>query len=210
MTGNRLLRSLALAGSVATATLLGAAAAAQPAPAAGPATPVPLPARLLEPSQVEPISAAQFAQVLEHHRGEVVLVNLWATWCIPCVQELPDLALLQERYGARGLKVIGVSFDDATRLETRVRPFFAEKAPTLISYLQTEADQFSFVTPLDPNWVGAMPTSFFVDRAGKVAKSHAGRMIYRDLEREVLKLLDQAPPDPGAQSAVGTRQSGGR
>jgi thiol-disulfide isomerase/thioredoxin len=154
---------------------------------------------LLQPSQVEPISAAEFAQVLEHHRGEVVLINLWATWCLPCVQELPDLSLLQERYGARGLRVIGVSFDDAARLETRVRPFFAEKAPTLISYLQTEADQFSFVTPLDPDWVGAMPTSFFVDRGGKVAKSHAGRMIYRDLEREVLKLLDQAPPDSGAQ-----------
>jgi thiol-disulfide isomerase/thioredoxin len=154
----------------------------------------PLPAHLLDPKQVEPITAAQFAQVLEHRRGEVILVNLWATWCIPCVQELPDLTLLQERYGERGLRVIGVSFDDASRLDTRVRPFFAEKAPTLISYLQAEPDQFAFVAPLDPDWVGAMPTSFFIDRAGKVAKSHAGRMLYRDLEREALKLLDQPAP----------------
>ena len=59
-----------------------------------------------------------------------------------------------------------------------------------------EADQFAFVTPLDPDWVGAMPTSFFVDRAGKVVKGHAGRMLYRDLEREVLKLLEEAAPKP--------------
>jgi thiol-disulfide isomerase/thioredoxin len=155
----------------------------------------PLPAHLLDPKQVEPITASQFAQLLEHRRGQVLLINLWATWCIPCVQELPDLSLLQERYRDRGLLVIGVSFDDLSRLDTRVRPFFAEKAPTLISYLQTEADQYAFVTPLDPDWVGAMPTSFFIDRAGEVAKSHAGRMLYRDLEREVLRLLEQPAPD---------------
>ncbi|HUP21541.1 MAG TPA: TlpA disulfide reductase family protein [Thermoanaerobaculia bacterium] len=177
-----------------TATLLVAAGAA---PGSTASAADPLPAHLLDPKQVEPISASQFVQLLEHRRGQVVLVNLWATWCIPCVQELPDLSLLQERYGDRGLQVIGVSFDDPSRLDTRVRPFFAEKAPTLISYLQTEADQYTFVTPLDPDWVGAMPTSFFIDRAGKVAKSHAGRMLYRDLEREVLRLLEQPAPDAG-------------
>jgi thiol-disulfide isomerase/thioredoxin len=182
---------------IAFATLVSASATAQ-SPVA-PSTP--LPAHLLEPKQVEPITAAQFGRVLAHRRGQVVLVNLWATWCIPCIQELPDLALLQERYGDRGLQVIGVSFDDLARLETRVRPFFAEKAPTLISYLQAEADQFEFVTPLDPDWVGAMPTTFFIDRAGKVSKSHAGRMLYRDLEREVLELLDQPAPQPATGSS---------
>ena len=58
------------------------------------------------------------------------------------------------------------------------------------------------LAPLDPDWVGAMPTSFFVDRSGKVVKGHAGRMLYRDLEREVLKLLEEAAPDAAATSSA--------
>ena len=154
-----------------------------------------LPARLLAPEQVEPISADEFQQVLAHHRGEVVLVNLWATWCIPCVQELPDLNLLQERFRDRGLRVLAVSFDDIGKLDDRVRPFFAEKAPALVSYLQTEDDQFTFVEPLDEEWIGAMPTSFFIDRTGEIVKRHTGRLLYRDLEKVILALLDE-PAQP--------------
>ena len=86
-------------------------------------------AHLISPDQVEPISAAEFAAVLEHHRGDIVLVNLWATWCIPCIQELPELNELQKRYRDRGLTVLAVSLDDPDKLEDLVRPFFKKRAP---------------------------------------------------------------------------------
>ena len=68
-----------------------------------------LPERLTAPQQVELITADEFEQLLEFHRGKVILVNLWATWCIPCVQELPDLNLLQKRYRDKGLTVLALS-----------------------------------------------------------------------------------------------------
>lgn len=149
-----------------------------------------LPDRLIAPEQVEPISAEEFVQLLEHLEGDVVLINLWATWCVPCVQELPDLNLLQERYGDRGLRVIGVSFDDLEGLDEKVRPFFAQRAPALISYLQTEEDDYAFVEPLIEDWLGAMPTTIFVDHQGEVAKVHNGRMLYKTLEEIVVELLN--------------------
>ena len=100
-------------------------------------------------------------------------MNLWATWCIPCVQELPDLNLLQTRYRDRGLEIIAVSFDDPEALEAKVRPFFSKRAPDLVSYLQTEADQYDFVEVLSDEWFGALPTSFLISREGEVVLSQA-------------------------------------
>jgi thiol-disulfide isomerase/thioredoxin len=157
-----------------------------------PATASELPASLIAPETIEPIDAEQFAALLEHHRGKVVLINFWATWCIPCRYELPDLDLLQQRYRERGLQVITVTIDKPEKLED-ARVALAKQAPNLIGYLQGEADEYAFIDPLDPNWVGALPTSFFVDREGKVRKAHPGRMLYKDLEREVLALLDESP-----------------
>ena len=151
----------------------------------------PLPERLLSPRQVEAISATDFQGVLESHRGKVVLVNLWATWCIPCVQELPDLNLLQTRYRERGLVVLAVSMDDPATLEDKVRPFFSERAPDLVSYLNSEADEYAFIDPIDPEWIGALPTSFLFDRDGSLHEQHAGRLLYKDLEKEVLPLLGE-------------------
>ncbi len=147
---------------------------------------------LLEPDTIHPATADQFRAVLEHHRGKVVVVNYWATWCIPCLQELPELDLLQERYADRGLVVLAVSMDDPEKLEDRVRPFFAKRAPGLVSYLASagEDDSVEFVTSFDPEWPGALPTTMFFDRGGELTNIHLGRMLYAEFEEAVLELLE--------------------
>jgi thiol-disulfide isomerase/thioredoxin len=149
-----------------------------------------LPESLVTPETIEPITAEQFGQLLEHHRGKVLLVNFWATWCIPCRYELPDLDLLQQRYAEKGLQVLTVTIDKPEKLED-ARTALAKQAPNLPGYLQGEKDEYAFIEPLDPDWVGALPTSFFFARSGELRKSHPGRMLYKDLEREVLALLEE-------------------
>lgn len=146
---------------------------------------------LLDPETIHPATADQFRAVLEHHRGKVVVVNYWATWCIPCLQELPELDLLQERYGDRGLVVLAVSMDDPDKLEDRVRPFFAKRAPGLVSYLASAGDNsVDFVMAFDPEWPGALPTTMFFDRGGELTDVHLGRMLYAEFEEAVLELLE--------------------
>jgi cytochrome c biogenesis protein CcmG, thiol:disulfide interchange protein DsbE len=74
--------------------------------------------RRVEIGQVVPAYGATAltggADSLEALRGKVVLLNVWATWCIPCRTELPDLQALHERYRAQGLEIVGVSIDDAS------------------------------------------------------------------------------------------------
>ena len=177
--------SAALPALALTATLLAAAAPLL----AEDAAPVSV-ERLLDPDTVHPATAKQFEAVLEHHRGKVVVVNFWATWCIPCLQELPELDLLQERYADRGLVVLAISMDDPEKLEDRVRPFFAKRAPGLVSYLASaEGDSVEFVTALDPEWPGALPTTMFFGRDGELDNMHLGRMLYSEFEEVVLELL---------------------
>ena len=172
---------------LATAILLAVSLAAAPPLVAEEAASV---EHLLEPDTIHPATADQFRAVLEHHRGKVVVVNYWATWCIPCLQELPELDLLQERYGDRGLVVLAVSMDDPEKLEDRVRPFFAKRAPGLVSYLASAGDNsVDFVMTFDPEWPGALPTTMFFDRSGELTNIHLGRMLYAEFEEAVLELL---------------------
>ena len=63
------------------------------------------------------------------YRGEVVVINLWATWCIPCITEMPSIQRLYERYGDRGLRVVGIAVDDPPFAD-RVAAFVKERGVT--------------------------------------------------------------------------------
>lgn len=148
----------------------------------------PLPESLLSPTQVEAIDAEDFHRVLESHHGKVIVINFWATWCIPCVQELPELNELQKRFRDKGLLVIAVSLDDQDKLEGTVRSFFEKRAPDLISYLSKE-DPSDFVGSLDPEWLGALPSSYFLNGDGEIKKGATGRLSYQRFEELVIELL---------------------
>ena len=160
------------------------------------APPAQLRPELLDPKTIEPISADEFRRLLVHRRGEVLAVNLWATWCVPCVKELPDLAKLQQQYRQRGLRVIAVSVDDPEELDARVRPFFRDRAPGLVSYLQTEPDQDKFVSVVDQAWGGVIPTTFVINRAGSLKASLVGRKTYEEFEATVKPLLSEPSGKP--------------
>ena len=62
---------------------------------------------------LKPLEAGMLKAILRKKRGKVVLINLWATWCVPCREEFPDLIRLYGKYQARGLELILISVDDA-------------------------------------------------------------------------------------------------
>ncbi|HZS04874.1 MAG TPA: TlpA disulfide reductase family protein [Blastocatellia bacterium] len=148
-------------------------------------------AELLNPKTVEPVSAEEFRGILAHHRGEIVLVNLWATWCKPCIKELPDLVKLQRQYRDKKFTVIAVSFDDLEDLDSKVRPFAREKSPEFIHYLQKEDDPEKFVSVVDSAWEGIVPTNFLFDREGKLKGKLIGGKSYEDFETAITPLLNQ-------------------
>ena len=117
---------------------------------------------------------------LSSFRGKVVLLDFWATWCDPCRQEIPHLVELQQRYGDRGLQIIGVSMDDSA---DPVRPFYQEfhmNYPVVMGTAQTGALY---------GGVLGLPITFLIGRDGKVNAKHIGATDAVIFEREVRSLL---------------------
>ena len=120
-------------------------------------------------------------------RGNPVLVNVWATWCPPCREEMPALQALHERYHQRGLRVVGVSID-SRGAEPAVRAFLAEGGITFtILHDATDAVSRQFRT------IG-VPETFLIDPSGHIVRRWIGRFdpLAPDVLRDVEALL---PPD---------------
>jgi|WetSurMetagenome_2_1015567.scaffolds.fasta_scaffold22290_2 thiol-disulfide isomerase/thioredoxin len=98
---------------------------------------------------------------LSDFKGDVVLVNLWATWCAPCVKEMPTLARLQARYAGRGVKVLAISLDKGPEDIAKAKTFIADKAP-LQFYHGDYALAFSITPPAE-----GLPTTLVFDRSGR-------------------------------------------
>jgi thiol-disulfide isomerase/thioredoxin len=110
---------------------------------------------------------------LSDNRGQVLLLNVWATWCKPCRKELPELARLHKEYGPRGFSVVGVSVDPA-RKEPEVKQMVEEM-------------KLPFPVLLDPDNVSVhdygitgYPTTFVIDREGGVRMRRDGIIYEHD------------------------------
>jgi thiol-disulfide isomerase/thioredoxin len=123
---------------------------------------------------------------LRAHRGEVVLLNMWATWCQPCRQELPELARLQREHHDKGFTVVGVNVDVA-RLEPRVRSMVADfelPFPVLLDPKNESVPTFEVV---------GYPTSFVIARDGSIRWRRDGIIFEND--EELAGVLESALAD---------------
>jgi thiol-disulfide isomerase/thioredoxin len=135
------------------------------------------------------LDAKGLAKRIAKEKGRVVLVNFWATWCVPCREEFPDLSRLQQNYGTRGLRVLGVSIDSATQMPA-VEEFLAQQNPRFPSYRKKSGgDDQQFIDAVESSWGGELPFSVLFARDGKKAKALSGKHSYREYEQEILKLL---------------------
>jgi thiol-disulfide isomerase/thioredoxin len=165
------------------ALLLGLAAGAVPAAA---------PSRL-----AGELDAAGLRDAIAREKGHVVLVNFWATWCVPCREEFPALSRLQQRNATAGLRVVGISTDFASQ-KAAVEKFLAERHPAFPNYRKkTGGDDQDFIDAVDSSWGGELPFSVLYDRSGKKVKSFSGKLPIAAAEREIRKLL-AAPGTSGS------------
>jgi cytochrome c-type biogenesis protein len=106
-------------------------------------------------------------------RGQVVLLNVWATWCIPCRKELPELQQLHQELASRGLRVVGVSVDDGSA--DRAVAEFVRNFGITYTILRDPAENVSHTFAIP-----GVPASFLIDRNGKVVWRHLGPVTTRD------------------------------
>jgi thiol-disulfide isomerase/thioredoxin len=105
---------------------------------------------------------------LLHQSPEIpIVVNFWATWCKPCVQELPYFEELNKNYSASGVRVILVSLDFKRELDNRVKPFIQKNNITSEVLLLNEPDYDSWINRVDSSWSGAIPATVIISKQKK-------------------------------------------
>ena len=102
---------------------------------------------------------------LSDYRGEVVMINFWATWCGPCREEMPHLEALHQRYSSLGFRLLGVNVEEDSRLSDR----FLAETPVTFEILFDPQNRVS-----DLYDVIAMPSTVLVDRNGNLRYIHHG------------------------------------
>ena len=139
--------------------------------------------------QVLPVNEDQVSALISSSRGKILLVNLWATWCKPCVDEFPHLVRLQKIYGEKGLKVLFISVDDVELIETTVLPFLQKQKVTFPTYIKNSEDDERFINAIGDEFRGAIPTTFVYDRRGKQVLTLVGAKDFRYFEEVIKPLL---------------------
>jgi len=151
------------------------------------------PAGDLVKAQAKVISEADLRQELQSHKGRPLVLHFWATWCGPCLSELPVLARLAEDVQRRGVDFIAVSLDSPSpRSAQRVSAVLAQRVrdPHWSSILRV-ADVDTFMTSIDPHWEGAIPMFFAFDRDSKLRRSHLGNITQPEFEALIAGLATE-------------------
>ena len=125
-------------------------------------------------------------QSLAQYKGRIVILNFWATYCLPCRQEMPDLAAIQNEFAALGIQVIGASTDEAKDRQKVLQFIKDVKVNFPVWTGATAADMLRF-------GVGtALPATVIIDKDGKIYKTISGIVNQADLRKDVEKLLGDA------------------
>jgi thiol-disulfide isomerase/thioredoxin len=136
------------------------------------------------------IDAAAFDAELGSREGRVVLVNFWATWCRPCLEEIPALMQLERELGEQGFDLVAVSLDDPSGAETLLEPFLDKWFPDFSTYLSVESDMDSMVSVVDPYWNEVLPTSYVIGRDGATVERIQGGSTAEEFAAAVRPALD--------------------
>ena len=140
-------------------------------------------------------------QSLSVYKGRIVVLNFWATYCVPCRKEMPDLATIQNEYAALGVQVIGASTDEVT------------DRPKVLQFIKETKVNF-------PIWMGAksadmvrfglgeaLPGTVVIDKTGKIVKVISGVVTVADLKKQIDSMLQTAESGVEKTETVATRET---
>jgi peroxiredoxin len=119
---------------------------------------------------------------LSDYRGNVVLVNFWATWCAPCRAEIPDFEEAYQAYKDEGFVILGVNEQESPDI---IEPFLAEMGATYPVLLDEQGQVMSEYRVL------GLPTSLLLDQDGVIQTRHTGILSIAQLETQLAKLLPE-------------------
>ena len=126
-----------------------------------------------EPVTLDTLGITGIASLVRNDGKKLRLINLWATWCVPCVEEFPGLVSLNRMYRDRGFELVSISTDDSAA-RTKALTFLEKQQSSSPNYIYTGDDKYKLMEAINPHWQGALPYSLLVEPGGRIVYAHQG------------------------------------
>lgn len=129
-----------------------------------------------------------FKSFLNKQDDKIYVINFWATWCAPCVKELPCFETLNTKYANRNVEVILVSLDFPHLYDSKLKPFVIKNKIKSKVIALHDVDANNWIFKVDENWTGSIPATLIYKN--KNSKFYEQSFSYEELEKEVKLLLN--------------------
>jgi peroxiredoxin len=139
-----------------------------------------------EPVDAAMIDDAGIKDLLKNNTDKLRLINVWATWCGPCVTEFPDFITINRMYRGRDFEFVSISADDPTQKD-KVLKFLKGKQASGKNYLFSLDDKYKLIEAIDPKWQGALPYTILVEPGGKIVYGKQGRIDVAEMKKAIVE-----------------------
>lgn len=145
------------------------------------------------PVTVVPINQDQLRHLILNRNGNVLFLNIWATWCKPCTEEFPDIIAVAKEYRQRKSPVdfVALSADYPDEIESLILPFL-KKFPSvpMTLYVADVTSMDAFITSVDSAWTGAVPATFVFSPEGKKESMMIGQHSQKQFTQHIDSVLE--------------------
>jgi peroxiredoxin len=141
-----------------------------------------------KPVKIADADIKSIKEIMANNSSKFRLINMWATWCGPCVIEFPEFVTMQRMYGARNFEFISIS-SDGLKKKDKVMEFLKDKNAATKNYLYNADDKYALIEAVDKNWPGALPYTLLVAPGGRIVYSHEGVIDVLEARKEIMKQI---------------------
>lgn len=126
-----------------------------------------------EPVKLDTITAEGIRDLIRNHTDKLRVIDVWATWCGPCVAEFPDFVDINRMYRRRDFEFISISADEPSKRDKALK-FLQQSQASNINYIFNTDDKYQLIDAVDPKWQGALPYTMVIEPGGKVIYAKEG------------------------------------
>jgi len=120
-----------------------------------------------EPVSLEPIDEKGVRELVKNSSEKLRLINVWATWCGPCIVEFPEFVTINRMYRGREFEFVSICLDDPAKKDKAIK-FLKEKQASNKNYIFDMDHKYALIEAVDPRWQGALPYTLIVEPGGKI------------------------------------------
>ena len=139
-----------------------------------------------EPVTLETIDEAGLKELISNKSDKLRLINVWATWCGPCVTEFPDFMAMHHMYRGRDFEFVSISADSPDKKEKALK-FLQGKFASNKNFIFNVEDKYKLIEAIDPKWQGALPYTLLVEPGGKIVYAQQGPIDPHKMKKIVVE-----------------------